>query len=180
VSLHDEARVTVLLADYVAVDASGKLTAVGAAFTIAPLQEHGHTPPMHVAVLVDVPGKDVGREFSLGLSLVDDQGGQAVMVPGPSGELEPLRIAQVMHAQTPAVPGMAVPASVPCRVQMVLGFPQGLPLEPGRTYRWAVELDGHPRPEWGTVFHVPAPAPGPVFGGPVGPAGIPNFPPPTL
>ncbi len=178
-SLHDDARVTVLLADYVAVDGSGKLTAVGAAFTIAPLQEHGHTPPLHVAVLVDVPGEAAGQEFSLGLSLVDDHG-QPVMVPGPSGQLEPLRVAQLMRAQAPVVPGMAVPTSVPCRVQMVLGFPQGLPLEAGRTYRWAVEFDGNAKPEWGTVFHVPAPAPGPVFGGPMGPAGIPNFPPPTL
>ena len=179
-SLHDDARVTVLLADYVTVDASGKLTAVGAAFTIAPLQENGSTTPMHVAVLVDVPGELAGHEFSLGMSLVDDDSGQPVVVPGPSGQLEPLRIAQLMRAQTPTVPGMAVPSSVPCRVQMVLGFPQGLPLEAGRTYRWAVELDGSPRPEWSTVFHVPAPAPGPVFGGPIGPAGIPSFPPPSL
>jgi hypothetical protein len=180
VSLHDAARVTVLLADYVAVDASGKLTAVGAAFTIAPLQENGSTTPMHVAVLVDVPGDAAGQEFSLGMSLVDDESGQPVVVPGPSGQLEPLRIAQLMRAQTPTVPGMAVPARVPCRVQMVLGFPQGLPLDAGRTYRWAVEIDGSARPEWSTVFHVPAPAPGPVFGGPIGPAGIPSFPPPSL
>jgi len=177
VALLDEARVTVLLADYVAVDAGGKLTAVGAAFTLTGLQPDGHTPPMHVAVLVDVPGPLVGQDFSMSVSLRDDESGAPVLVPGPSGEPEPLRIAQVMRAQPPNVPGLQLPPSLPGRVQVVLGFPAGLPLEVGHSYRWSVELDGASRPEWSAPFHVPAPAPGPVFGGPSGPASIPNFPP---
>jgi hypothetical protein len=172
--------VTVLLADYITVDAGGKLTAVGAAFTLTGLQPDGHTPPQHVAVLVDVPGPLVGHDFSLGISLRDEVTGDAVLVPGASGELEPLRIAQVMRAQSPVVPGMVVPADVPGRVQVVLGFPQGVQLQQGHTYRWGVELDGQTRPEWAAIFHVPAPAPGPVFGGPTGPAHIPSFPPPTF
>jgi hypothetical protein len=174
VDLLDSARVTVLLADYVAVDAAGKLTAVGAAFTLTGLQPDGHTPPMHVAVLVDVPGEHVGQDFSLGVSLRDDVTGRPVLVPGQDGE-EPLQVAQVMRAQAPAVPGMVIPASVPGRVQVVLGFPQGLPLTQGHSYRWSVELDGQTRPEWSALFHVPSPAPGPVFGGPLGPASIPNL-----
>lgn len=174
-SLHDQARVTVLLADYVAVDSSGKLTAVGAAFTLTGLQPDGHTPPVHVAVLVDVPGSHVGHDFALGVSLVDDASGQPVLVPGPNGESEALRVAQVVQAQAPSIPGMVVPANVPGRVQLVLGFPQGLPLEIGHSYRWSVELDGQTRPEWSAWFHVPAQAPGPVFGGPVGPASIPRL-----
>lgn len=173
--LFDSARVTVLLADYVAVDAAGKLTAVGAAFSLIGLQPDGHTPPLHVAVLVDVPAELVGQDFSLGVSLRDEVTGQPVLVPGQSGSPEPLQVAQVMRAQPPAVPGMVVPAHVPGRVQVVLGFPQGLPLELGRSYRWAVEVDGRTRPEWSASFHVPAPAPGPVFGGPVGPTSLPSF-----
>jgi hypothetical protein len=175
VDLVDSARVIVLLADFIAVDSAGKLTAVGAAFSLTGLQPDGHTPPMHVACLVDVPGEHVGKDFSLGLSLRDDDSGQPVLVPGQSGELEPLQVAQVMRAQPPAVPGMAVPAHVPGRVQVVLGFPQGLPLQVGHTYRWSVEVDGRSKPEWSAVFHVPAPAPGPVFGGPLGPASLPNL-----
>ena len=173
--LYDAARVVVLLADYIAVDSNGKLTAVGAGFTLTGLQQDGHTAPMHVAVIVDVPGELIGQDFSLGIGLRDDADGQPVLVPGQSGSLEPLQVAQVMRAQPPAVPGMQVPPHVPGRVQVVLGFPQGLPLEQGHTYRWSVELDGRTRPEWSTAFHVPSPAPGPVFGGPLGPASIPNL-----
>jgi hypothetical protein len=175
VSLLDSARVIVLLADYVTVDAAGKLTAVGAAFTFTGLQPDGHTPPVHVAVLVDVPAAHVGQDFALGIGLVDDVTGRPVLVPGQSGELEALRVAQVVQAQPPQVPGMVVPSSAPGRVQLVLGFPQGLPLESGRSYRWDVELDGQSRPQWSAWFHVPAPAPGPVFGGPVGPTSIPRL-----
>ena len=174
-SLLDSARVIVLLADYVSVDAAGKLTAVGAAFTFTGLQPDGHTPPVHVAVLVDVPSAHVGQDFALGIGLVDETTGQSVRVPGQSGELEALRVAQVVAAQPPQVPGMVVPSNAPGRVQLVLGFPQGLPLEAGHSYRWEVELDGQTRPQWSAWFHVPAPAPGPVFGGPVGPTSIPRI-----
>jgi hypothetical protein len=172
----DDARVTVLLADYVAVDAAGKLTAVGAGFALSPLQQDGQTPPMHVAVLVDVPSSHLGQDFALSLSLRDADDDSPVMVPGPSGSPEPLQIAQVMRAQAPTAPGLHLPSDLPGRVQIVLGFVQGLPLEAGRTYRFAVELDGQSRDEWSASFHVPGLPPGPVFGGPVGPSSIPNFP----
>lgn len=173
--LLDSAHVTVLVADYISVDAAGKLTAVGAAFTLSALQPDGHTPPVHAAVLVDVPGSQVGQDFALSVSLVDEDSGQAVLVPGPTGDREPMRVAQVVQAQSPSVPGMLVPSSVPGRVQLVLGFPQGLPLEAGHSYRWSVEIDGQTRPEWSAWFHVPAPAPGPVFGGPTGPTSVPRL-----
>jgi hypothetical protein len=176
VALLDQARVTVLLADYITVDGNGKLTAVGAAFTLIGLQPDGHTPPMHVAVIVDVPGTLVGHDFAMSVSLRDDTAGTAVLVPGADGTPEPLQVAQVMRAQAPNVPGLQVPSSVPGRVQVVLGFPNGLPLQVGHSYRWSVELDGASKPEWSTTFHVPASAPGPVFGGPAGPTSIPNFP----
>ncbi|HUR51587.1 MAG TPA: hypothetical protein VMZ11_05645 [Mycobacteriales bacterium] len=173
--LLDSARVTVLLADYIAADAGGKLTAVGAAFTLTGLGPDGHTPPQHVAVVVDVPPQHLGQDFALGISLVEEGSDAPVLVPGGTGEPEALRVAQVVQAQAPSVPGMMVPSTVPGRVQLVLGFPQGLPLQAGSTYRWTVELDGQSRPEWTAWFHVPAAAPGPVFGGPAGPSSIPQF-----
>ena len=179
-TLADAAHVTVLLADYIAADTAGKLTAVGAGFSVSPLQPEGRTPPMHVAVLVDVNSEHLGQDFSLSMSLRDAEDGSPVLVDGPSGEPEAMQIAQVMRAQAPSVPGAHLPSTLPGRVQMVLGFPQGLPLAPGRTYRFAIEIDGHARPEWSASFHVPGPPPGPVFGGPVGPASIPSFPPPSL
>src|SRR5207245_2549908 len=124
VTFADDARVTVLLADYISVDAAGKVTAVGAGFSITPLQPGGQTAPMHVAVMVDVPSSHVGQDFSLSLSLRDVDTGTPVLVPGPSGELEPLQIAQVMRAQAPTAPGMHLPSTLPGRVQVVLGFVQ--------------------------------------------------------
>ena len=174
-SLHDDARVTVLLADYLAVDAGGKLTAVGAAFTLTGLQPDGQTAPQHVAVLVDVPGSQVGQDFALGIVLRDDASGQPVLLPGPDGQSQPLQIAQVVRAAPHSVPGLRVPSSVSGRVQLVLGFPQGLPLPAGRTYRWVVELDGLSKPEWSAWFHVPEAERGPVFGGPVSPTSLPQF-----
>jgi hypothetical protein len=172
----DDARVTVLLADYISVDAAGKLTAVGAAFLLTPLQQDGTTPPLHLAVLVDVPSSHLGQDFAMSLSLRDADSGEPVLVPGPSGAPEPLQIAQVMRAQAPTVPGLHLPTTLPGRVQMVLGFLQGLPLEAGRTYRFGVELDGHSRDEWSAVFHVPGSPPPPVFGGPLSPTSIPGMP----
>ena len=175
-TLRDDALVTVLLADYIAVDGAGKLTAVGAAFTLTGLQPDGNTPPQHVAVLVDVPSSMIGQDFSFSLSLRDADNGDPVLVPGQNGP-EPLQVAPVMRAQPPAAPGLHVPSNLPGRVQIVLGFPQGLPLVQGRTYRWSVELDGPSHPAWSATFHVAGPPPGPVFGGPVSPTSIPNFPP---
>jgi hypothetical protein len=175
VSLRDAARVTVLIADYVAVDAAGKLTTVGAGFTLSGVQPDGTTAPQHVAVLVDVPGPQVGEDFALGVALRDDESGEVVLMPRPDGQAQPLQVAQVVRAQPYSAPGLHVPSGVPGRVQLVLGFPTGLPLEAGRTYRWVVELDGATKPEWSAWFHVPGAAPGPVFGGPVSPTTIPRL-----
>jgi hypothetical protein len=180
VSLVESARVTVLVADYVSVDSAGKLTAVGAGFMLTALQPDGQSPPQHLAVLVEVPNAESGHDFALGVSLIDETTGQPVLVPGPSGEPEALRLAQVVQAQAPALQGMLVPSGVPGRVQLVLAFPQGLPLEVGHSYRWSVEVDGQTQPGWSAWFHVPSPAPGPVFGGPPGPATIPSIPPTNL
>ena len=54
-------------------------------------------------------------------------------------------------------------------MQWVLAFPAGLPLPAGVTYRWKVEVEAQTRPEWAAVFHVLAPASGPIFGGPSAP-----------
>lgn len=174
-SLLDSAKVTVLLADYVAADSNGKLTAVGAAFTLTGLGPDGNTPPQHVAVLVDVPASHLGQDFALGLSLLEEGSDSPVQIPGPSGQMDALRVAQVVQAQAPSVPGMIVSPNLPSRVQLVLGFPAGLPLQTGKTYRWTVEIDGQTRDEWSAWFHVPTTAPGPVFGGPSGPSSIPRI-----
>lgn len=177
--IFDEAHVTMFVADYVAIDASGKLTAVGMGFNISGLQPNGMIAPQHLAVLVRVPSKYVGQEFSLELSLRDEDANTAVLVPGPSGQQEPLTVAQVVPVQPPHVPGLFLPPSLDATSQHVLAFPGGLPLAAGKAYAWHAKIEGQSRQHWRARFHVPGPPPSPVFGGGTGPSDIPNITPPA-
>ena len=181
-SIQNDAHVVVLLADYVGIDAAGKINALGAGFGIAPLQPTGLTAPMHVIVIVDVPAKHSGQQYVLSLELRDETTGQAVTIPAaPSGALEPLRIQQVVTVLTPQIAGLHLPAgSIPSRTQLPVAFQDGLPLQAGHTYLWKVQIDQQGRPSWVARFHVPGTPPNPVFGGPAGPASIPNIQPPAL
>ncbi len=81
-------------------------------------------------------------------------------------------MAQVVTPALPGVPaGARLTDSMYSRSQILFGFPNGLRLQAGVSYRWRVEIDGQHRPEWEAVFEVLAPAPSPVFGGPTTPVG---------
>jgi hypothetical protein len=185
--LFDHARVVVLLADYIGIDAGGKVNAIGAGFTLTQLQPTGLSPSegaagvtgaMHLIALIDVPSKYAGHEFAVSLELRDDSADTAVKLPSPTGVPEPLRIQQMVKAERPSLPGAYLPSDVPCRVQLSLGFPNGLPLTQGGFYSWRLQIDGRDRKDWRAAFHVLGPPPPPVFGGPSGPANIPDLAPP--
>jgi hypothetical protein len=176
-SIFSDCRVAVLLADYAVADASGKLNMLGAGFNITGLQATGLTPPQYVVTIVDVPARYIGQDFPVGLELKDDTNGQTVTVPGPTGNLEALRIQQLAKADPPHVPGVYLPPTLWSRVQFVMGFPNGLPLQPGGLYHWRVEIEGQHRPGWSAHFHVAGPPPAPVFGGPSGSEEIEGLPP---
>lgn len=177
-SIFQDAHVVVFLADYVGIDTSSKINALGAGFTLSGWQ-NGVAAPQHVAVMVDVPGKYVGQEFALTLELRDETADRAVQVPGQSGQLEALRMQQVARVEPPvAAPGIYLPQAMFSRTQVVLGFPTGISLAPSNFYAWRVEIDGQTRKDWRAPFYVPGPPPGPVFGGPTGPSDIPGMPPP--
>lgn len=178
----EDATVTAFVADHIAMDAAQKLTALGAGFMFAGLDaQTGLSAPQHLAVLIDVPGKYSGQQFALGLELRDETTGQVVQVPSPTpGQLDALRVQQIVSvAMPPQVPGATVPDGTPLRSQVVLAFPTGVPLAAGHRYSWRIEIDGQHRPGWKATFAVLGPAPGPVFGGPAGPAAIPNIAPPV-
>jgi hypothetical protein len=170
-SVFQDARVLVFVADYAGVDAAQKINAIGAGFTLTGTQpQTGLTPPQHVVVVIDVPTKYVGTDFSLTIELRRDDLDQAVTVPGPAGQPEAMRIQQIVRPEKPQVPqGAQMPSGLYARIQYVLAFPTGLQLPAGVTYRWQVEIEGQTKPGWDSVFHVLAPAPGPVFGGPSAP-----------
>lgn len=177
-ALEDDALVAVLVADYIGIDAGNKLNAVGVGFTLHGIEATGLSSPFSVAVLVDIPPKYNGHEFSVSLELHDDILGQVVQLTGPSGQLEAMRVQQVGKVEPhSAPPGVWLPQGMFGRVQLNLAFANGLPLKPGTLYSWRAELNGQKRKGWRAQFGIPGPPPPPVFGGPVGPTDIPDIPP---
>jgi hypothetical protein len=177
-SIFLDAQAIVLVADYIGVDVAGKVNAIGAGFALSTIGPNGHTPPQSVAVLIDVPSKYAGEEFALSLELRNETTGSTVQLPVESGQLEALRMQQVIRVERPQILGAYIPSSITCRSQATIAFPTGLPLQPGTTYAWRLEIDTQTRPGWFARFHVLGPPPGPVFGGPAGPAELPESPQP--
>lgn len=172
--LSTDAHVTIFLADFANTDSSQKVNALGAGFMITGLQPNGFTAPQSVTLLVDIPGRYAGDEMRVTLELRDERSNSIVTVPGPSGANEALRIEQLAKVERMAIPGVWLPSDLWMRYQLQVGFQNGLPLAGGVGYVWHVEIDGQHRKDWTCRFYVPGPAPAPVFGGPVGPAEIPD------
>lgn len=167
-------RAILILADYIGVDLGSKLNIIGAGFTLTAIQPGTNTTaPQYIAALIDFPSNTVGRQIPITLELRDETTGFAAVMPGPTGSSEALRVQQLAILQHPTIPGVTMPETLPCRHQSVLGFPNGLPLEPGHRYAWKLEIDGTKLKGWQAHFHVLAPPPQPVFGGPNGPSDIP-------
>lgn len=161
----DDARVAIALADYASVDGSGKVNLLGAGWQVTGVQpETGLTGPQTAVVFIEIPARHVNDDFALTMTLVDASG-QAVMVPGPAGDLQPLRIAKIMKTEEPSFVGWNVPRhAMPCRVQVLANFPGGLPLAANSAYAWQIDIDGDARPAWKVEFFVAGPPPGPVIG----------------
>lgn len=181
-NIQEDAVVTVLLADHIAVDPSGKVNALGLGVNLTPVGQVpmgpqvviGSLAPIHLLLLIEVPSKYAGVECSVSIELCDETTGRPVMVPGPQGP-EPLRIQQLVRLERFAPPqGVYLPGDLPIRAQLNVGLSAGLPLEQGHNYVWQVQLDGQGRKHWQSRLHVLGPPPGPVLGGPTGPSHIPN------
>jgi hypothetical protein len=171
-SIAEDSHAVILLADYVGLDAGNKLNLMGAGYSLAGWMA-GQTAPMHVAVLIDVHGRHAGEQFTFTLELRDRDRNELVSLPGPTGTLEAMRISQVATAERPVLVGVPIPHDIPCRVQMQIGFPTGLPLTPGHRYSWRLLIDNTHRKNWVANFYVPELPSGPVFGGPADPGAIP-------
>jgi len=174
-SLADDSNVWVVVADYAAADQAGKLNIIGGAFQLVGTTPSGQLlTPLAVMVVLEVPRKYAGEDCALTLELRNETTGEAAKVPTPDGSMETLRVAQNIPISVPAVPGISVPPDVPCRVNFAMQIAPGLPLQPNNAYAWRVSLDGKHRKGWEAKFWtVSGPTP-PVFGGPSGPADIPQ------
>ncbi len=173
-SVFDEATVFLAVADYMAQDSGGKINALGLGFGVSGLQPHGQTGAIFIAAFVEAPRRFIGETASITLELRNVTDDEVVTAAGPTGLPEALRITQLVKFDPPNAPGIDLGEDFPVRIQVLLGFPIGLPLQAGKTYAWKLRIDERTRPGWQARFHVPATPPGPIIGGPAGPADIPN------
>jgi hypothetical protein len=157
-SVGEDARAFLILADYANADAAQKLNLLGGGWQVTALTQSGLTAPQAVVAGIEVPERYAGTEFPVSITLLDETGEQ-VKVPSPAGNLEALRIAQLAKAERPNIPGVLLHGKVWSRVQVILNFAGGLPLRPGQSYSWQLEIDGHHDPQWRASFYVAAAPP---------------------
>lgn len=119
-----------ILCDY-AEAVNGKLYIMGGGWTMCPPGPRN----MSVAVRILVPWGETNIRHTLTLMLQDDSGG-IVELGDP-----PVKVQHEGGFEVGRPPG--VPAGAELDFTAVMGF-MGLPLEPGKSYRWQLEINGEP------------------------------------
>lgn len=148
-----DAELTLLMADFAALDPQGKLNLLGGGVNIIgydPMQ--GVTARFTVVGRVRIPAKYTPTDVTVEISLLDDAG-DVVLLGAPNSQ--PFRLAQVAKIEKPNVIGMpTLPPELLAQHIMVLDIP-GLPLQPGRTYSWSLRVDGDEENARRQTFLVP-------------------------
>lgn len=156
------ASVRLIIADYAVADRVGKVTIVGAGATVLGVNPAaGMTAPFAVVARASFDPKFVGDNPAFELSL-ETTDGQLVQMPG---QAQPLRVATTEKLPPTLVPGADIPHdAIRPIAQIIMQFQNGLPLAPGRGYRWRIKIDGETRDEWTEIVFVPTASAGPVVG----------------
>jgi len=121
-ALFEDAHASVIIAEHITIEATGKMYALGVGFQVAGVGPNGLTSPLCVAALIDVPRKYAGSQTSVSLELRDDTSGNVATFPGPGGTSQALRVQQLVMFNAPQIPGLYNPEEVPCRTQTLLAF----------------------------------------------------------
>lgn len=127
-------KITVLLADAGQSDASGKTHVLGLGWTVvdAPTSQ-----PMAIVVLVGFDGQDeAAGSHEIVLRLVNDDGSPVKLLDIDG----PVVIKAAVHVDVRA-DARASP-DAPATGPLIVNVAPGLPLEPGKRYRWVAEVDG--------------------------------------
>ncbi|MGW3966842.1 DUF6941 family protein [Amycolatopsis sp. NPDC005003] len=136
-------KVAVLTADAGQSDsATGKAHALGIGWTAV---DAPTTAPMAVLVIFSFDSQEEAsgaHEIRLDLTYED---GKPVSLPGSDGPITVL--SHVTMGVQPNTPPDA-PASAP----FVVNIGPGLPLEPGRHYKWQASIDGQSEASWSASF----------------------------
>jgi hypothetical protein len=156
------AKVSILLADFARVDTEGKLNVVGGGVTGLGFDlGQGLTSRFTLVVIVWVPATLLPAECALEVYLT--QAGSVVMAPGPV-DSQAIRISQNVIVEPLLAFPPAARSHVGSHYTSVLDFNNGLPLAPGGMYEWNVRIDGDETQTWSLPITV-AGAPGsPVLG----------------
>lgn len=138
-------RTIVLLADAAQTDTAGKLHALGLGWTVTSTP----TPPAAVIAIVEVEWTETNMPYKIDFDLVDEDG-HPVTIPGPMGESIALHFESEFELGRP--PGL-VPGT-PLTVPFAVPLGAGIPLAPGKRYRWRVLNSGQPGDDIGASFYV--------------------------
>ena len=135
-------KVTMLLSD-AAQTAGGKLYVLGGGWSVCP----SPTPPMALAIKIDVPWDEANRRHACRIELVDADD-QPVMAPMDDGE-QPVVIMADFEVGRPA----GVRPGTDIDLTLAINIGAGLPLAHAETYVWRVVIDGATDPGWRVVFN---------------------------
>lgn len=152
----ESARVAILVADYLTQGLGGKLTIVGAGITIVNCDPNtGQSAPLSVVATVTFDPKFVGAAPEVQFTL-ETEDGVVFEVPRPGADPLPLRLAADNNPLgLTTLDGFHIPPdAVRPKLQMLMQFQTGLPLQPGQRYVWRITVDGETRDEWTEPLYV--------------------------
>lgn len=156
-SEHSSALANILIADFVNIDAAGKVNIIGGGIQFMGFDDStGLTAPfsLFVSVTVSLPALD-DTQATVEVMLVDTDG-RPVAVNGPDGSNSLQFKQDVDFRHSIAANVQQPPIGFPGCSNVVLNFPGGLPLTHGSTYEWVVFLDGSRLAS--STFFVPGPS----------------------
>jgi hypothetical protein len=160
--LSDVASVHLLIADYAAADPTGKVNIIGGEIAIVGRPTGAPTTsPFFLVASVAVPPDYYDQEAIIEIAL-QEMGGDIVILPGATPDLPstPILIRQIAKFTEPTaqaqllLPERFKQGYLRGRVQIVVGFPSGLPLTAGEGYVWRVRVDGETGGDWTREFVV--------------------------
>ena len=96
------------------------------------------TPPTAVIIFIKVPWDQTNTRHQLRLHLVDADGNDVMIAQTPTGEAAPLEVQADFEVGRP--PGL--PHGTDIDQVMSLNIAAGMPLIPGETYQWRVQING--------------------------------------